>query len=132
MRQRFRLLCTCFTGCVAGSLAGLWLMLAFDAPMLAALAAGLLPPTASWFAGLRDAKQLAKIALYGFVGWVLTFALQPAVAQSAASHAQRIAGLPLVGREWHIPASVVSTLLAMIGVAFSPLPDSTSNHLPAA
>lgn len=132
MKRRFRLLAVCFVGCAIGSLAGLWLMLTFDAPMLAALAAGLLPTVTCWLAGLRDQKQLAKIALYAAVGWMLTFALQPAVAQSAASHAQRIAALPLVGLEWHIPASVVSTLLALIGVAFSPLPTSTSTQLPAA
>jgi len=62
------------------SLAGLWLMLAFDAPMLAALTAYLFPTTACWFAGLRDPRQLAKIALYVFVGWGLTFGLQPAMA----------------------------------------------------
>jgi len=102
-------------------------MLTFDAPMLAALAGGLLPTVTCWLAGLRDKKQLSKIASYAAVGWILTFALQPAMAQSAASHAQRIAALPLVGREWHIPASVASTLLALIGAAFSPLPNQ---HLP--
>lgn len=131
MKRRFRLLGACFVGCAVGSLAGLWLMITFDAPMLAAFAAGLLPLAACWLAGLHDSKQLAKIAAYAFVGWMLTFDLQPAVTQSAASHAQRIAGLPLVGREWHVPASIVSTLLALIGVAFCPLPDARSNQMPA-
>ena len=132
MKRRFRLLGSCFTGCAIASLAGLWLMLAFDAPMLAALAAAIVPCAACWLAGLRDPKQLAKISVYAFIGWALTFGLQPAVAQSAASHAARISGLPLVGREWHIPATIVSTLLALIGTAFAPLANSTSNELPAA
>ena len=132
MNRRFQLLGSCFAGCIIASLAGLWLMLAFDAPMLAALAAGTIPCAACWLAGIRDPKQLAKISAYAFIGWSLTFALQPAVAQSAASHAQRIAGLPLVGREWHIPATVISTLLALIGTAFCPIPNSASNELPAA
>ncbi len=131
MNRRFRFLGSCFTGCITASLAGLWLMLAFDAPTLAALAAGLIPCAACRLAGIRDPKQLAKISAYAFIGWALTFALQPAVAQSAASHAQRIAGLPLVGREWHIPATAVSTLLALIGTAFCPIPNSASNELPA-
>jgi hypothetical protein len=132
MAYRLRLLTACFAGCVAGSLVGLWLMIKFDAPIFALIAAGFLPSATCWLTGLRDLKQLAKISLYSTVGWALTFALQPAVAQSAASHAQRIAGSPLVGREWHIPASVVSTLLALIGVAFSPpqLSPKTSNRLP--
>ena len=132
MNRRFRLLGSCFTGCIIASLVGLWLMLAFDAPVFAALAAAVIPCVACWLAGIRDPKQLAKICVYAFIGWTLTFALQPAVAQSAASHAQRIAGLPLVGREWHIPATIVSTLLALIGTAFCPIPGSTSNELPTA
>ena len=132
MNRRFQLLGSCFAGCIIASLAGLWLMLAFDAPMLAALAAGTIPCAACWLAGIRDPKQLAKISAYAFIGWSLTFALQPAVVQSAASHAQRIAGLPLVGREWHIPATVISTLLALIGTAFCPIPNSASSELPAA
>ena len=132
MNRRFQLLGSCFAGCIIASLAGLWLMLAFDAPMFAALAAGTIPCAACWLAGIRDPKQLAKISAYAFIGWSLTFALQPAVAQSAASHAQRIAGLPLVGREWHIPATVISTLLALIGTAFCPIPNSASSELPAA
>ena len=114
MNRRFRLLGSCFTGCIIASLAGL------------------IPCAACWLAGIRDPKQLAKISAYAFIGWALTFALQPAVAQSAASHAQRIAGLPLVGREWHIPATVVSTLLALIGTTFCPVSNSESNELPAA
>ncbi|MBN1587912.1 MAG: hypothetical protein JW888_00190, partial [Pirellulales bacterium] len=81
-----------------------------------------------WMSGITDKKQLAKIAAYAAVGWALTFVLQPSIAQSASSHARRILALPLVGYDWHIVASLVSTLLALIGAYFVPINSDPENQ----
>ncbi len=60
------------------------------------------------------------IAAYAAIGDALTFTLQPVAVHSPASHAQRIVNLPLLGQEWHIPASFDSTLLTLIRVGFLP------------
>lgn len=121
MSSRLNNLLACFAGCVVAALVGLLGLLKFDAPILAMLSAGVVPAIACWLAGMTDKQQLAKIAVYAALGWMLPFMLQPVVAQSAASHAQRIMSLPLLGHEWHILASFLSTLLALIGVYFAPV-----------
>ena len=109
----------CFAGCVIAALIGLLALLKFDMPILAMISAGLLPAIACWLAGMTNKKQLAKIAGYAAIGWMLTFMLQPAIAQTTASHVRRIMTMPLLGHDWHIPASFTSTLLALIGVYFA-------------
>ncbi|MEL6109742.1 MAG: hypothetical protein AAFU85_27340 [Planctomycetota bacterium] len=124
MNRRLRLVGFCVIGCGISSLAGLCLMLAFDLPLFAALLAAVAPGVACWFsAELRDPSQLVKIGVYALIGWALTFALQPVISQDAASKAARIVELPLVGFEWHLVASVVSTLLAIVGAVFAPIAD---------
>ncbi len=120
MATRINNLFACLAGCFIAAILGLLLLLKLESPALAMLTAGIVPAIACWLSGITDKRQLVKIAIYGGTGWVLTFMLQPAIAQSAASHTQRIATLPLFGNDWHIPASIVSTLLALIGVYFVP------------
>lgn len=54
--------------------------------------------------------------------------LQPAVVQSSASRAARIAELPLSGHESHIPACFLSALLALVGVYFVPRESVSAEH----
>ena len=118
---RLNRLLSCLAGCLVATLVGLLAMLKFDAPVFALLSAAVFPTFAVWIAGLIDRKQLAKIAAYAAVGWALTFMLQPISGQSSTSRARRVAESPLVGHEWHVPASCVSTLLALIGTGFAPV-----------
>ncbi len=120
MGERINTMLACLAGCVVATLVGLLVLLKFDAPILAMFSAGLFPAVACWLAGITDKKQIAKIAGYAAFGWMLTFMLQPTVSQSAESHVRRILTLPLLGLDWHIPSSLVSTLLALIGVFFMP------------
>lgn len=129
MLARLHHLIACFAGCVIASLFGLLLMLKFDAPILGMLCAALFPALACRLSGVCDRKQLVKIAFYAGGGWMLMFMLQPVVSQSAASHAERIVALPLMGNDWHIPTSIVSTLLALVGVCFIPAQAMQSNRL---
>jgi hypothetical protein len=101
-------------------------LLKFDAPVLAMISAGLFPAIACWKTGMIENRQVAKIAGYAAIGWMLTFMLQPVAAQTSASHLRRILTLPLLGHEWHVPASAVSTLLALVGVCFAPLTNEST------
>ena len=121
MSKRTNHLLACFAGCVVGSLFGLLIMLKLDAPILAMLSAGVFPAIWCRMSGITDKKQLGKIAAYAAVGWILTYMLKPSVAGFAASHTRQILTLPLLGYGWHIPASVVSTLLALVGAYFVPV-----------
>jgi hypothetical protein len=121
MAQRINTMLACIAGCIIAALTGLLVLLKFDAPILAMLSAGLFPAIACWLTGTVGIKQVGKIAGYAAMGWLPAFMLQPAIAQSSASHVRRILTLPLLGHDWHIPASLVSTLLALIGVYFAPM-----------
>ena len=118
--NRSNRLIACFVGCIIASLLGLVLVFVLDSPWFAFLTAAVIPTLACWRSGISSSAQLIKISAYSGTGWMLTFMLQPGFAQSAASHARRIAELPLAGNEWHLPACFVSTLLALIGVYFAP------------
>lgn len=131
MADRINLIVACLAGSVIATLVGLLALLKLDAPILAMLSAGLFPAIACWKTGIADNRQVAKIAGYAAMGWLLTFMLQPITAQSSASHVRRILTSPLLGQDWHIPASVVSTLLALVGAYFAPLmTESTTTKQP--
>ena len=121
MSKRFNTMAACFCGCVIGSCLGLMLLLQFDTALFAMLCAGVCPLIACWISGIRDKAQLAKVGVYAAGGWILTYWLEPGVAQSAASYFRRVLALPWVGHDWHVIASMVSTLLAMAGVYFMPV-----------
>jgi hypothetical protein len=128
MAKRLNILFACFTGCVVAALFGLLLMLLFVTPIFAMLSAGAFPTIACRIAGIDDKKQLLKIAVYGAVGWILMFMLQPSISQPLTLRLQRIVEMPLVGYDWHIPASVVSTILALVGAWFAPLNSKTAGQ----
>lgn len=124
------MLFACFIGCLAAGLLGLLAALKFDSPFLAFLAAGLLPAVACFWVGLRDQTMLLKIVMYASVGWTVTFLLAPQIGQSSDLLARQIAASPLVGREWLIPSSVASSLLAMVGAAFIPTENLAKRRSP--
>ena len=126
---RLNTLLFCFTGCVIAALLGLILLLKFDNELLAILSAAVFPTDGCYLSGIKGHRQLGKIALYAGIGWTLGYALQPAVAQTSASHIQRILKLPLLGYDWHVHGSVVSTLLSMVGAYFGHKELSDSNGL---
>jgi hypothetical protein len=111
-------------------LVGLILRIQFDVAFFELVSATCFPSLACRIAGITDKKQLAKIAVYAGIGWMITYFLGPAVTQSAASHAQRIAASPLIGNEWHIATSLASALLALVGVYFIPT-TTTTNRITA-
>jgi hypothetical protein len=111
-----RLVFACLAGCLMASLLGLLLAFACGSPLPAIAAATVLPVASCYFAGLRSSPLLAKIAAYAAVGWCATFVLAPSV--DGVVNWERSANSPLVGYEWYIPCSVVSSLLAVVGVAF--------------
>lgn len=120
MTIRLHKLIWCFLGCAIGSLIGLILLMTFRIPFLAVVTAGLFPVIACRYSGVNGGRQLAKIGIYSGLGWFLTFSLQPAVAMSSDQRVRRIATQSLLGNEWHLPASAVSTLMALVGVSFVP------------
>jgi hypothetical protein len=128
MAQRLYNLFACLIGCVVGSLLGLLLMLKSDAPFLAMLCARAFPAATCWMAGISDTKQLCKIASYAAIGWLLTVLLEPAIAQSPAQRLRHIVALPLVGYDWHLLASIVSTLLALVGAWFATIHGTPRNE----
>ena len=120
LKKRLNMMLACFLGCVVAALLCLLIAIKLDSPFLALVVAGMLPAGACFCAGLRDRKMVAKIVIYATVGWALTFMLAPQIGQSPDSRTRRIADVPLVGKEWYIPSSLVSTLLAMVGATFIP------------
>ena len=127
MANRLNNLIVCFTGCLVAGLFGLLMLIKFEAPLFAMIAAGLFPAVACRISGVKNKKQLAKIAAYGLIGWTLASMLQPVICQSSISRAARIVNLPLFGHEWHIFASFVSTLLALVGAYFVSTDDKIQN-----
>ena len=123
MAERINNLFACLAGCVVGALLGLLCLIRFDEPVLALLSAGTAPAIACWLGGISDKNQIAKIFVFASIGWLLTYMFQPVVAQSASTHAERVASMPMLGYEWHGLASLVSTLLALVGAYFAPADD---------
>jgi len=125
LSNRLNSMASCLAGCIVAGLIGLLALLKFDAPFVALISAGVFPPFACWMSGIKNIKQLCKVGVYGTFGWMLASMLLPVVSQSSDSRAARIAELPLLGHEWHIFASFVSTLLALTGTCFIPVSDTT-------
>lgn len=121
MLDRIKIMLACLVGSVIAALVGLVMLLTFNAFVLPMLSAALFPAIACWKTGKIEFNQIAKIAGYAALGWLLGSMLQPMIVESPAQHSQRILAMPLVGRDWHIPASALSTLLALVGVSFAPL-----------
>ena len=95
-------------------------LVTFEATVLAMFSAGIFPAMACYLAGVRDTKQLFKIGGYAAIGWILTFSLQPAISHAEDSYLRRMMHAPMLGYDWHIPASCVSAVLALVGVVFLP------------
>ena len=125
MANRINILITCLAGCIVAALFGLLMVFKFRAPFLAMVSAAVFPAVACWISGISNRKQLAKIAAYGAIGWMLASMLRPIVGQTPVLRAARIADLPLLGFEWLLFASFVSTLLALVGAYFAPTGDSS-------
>ena len=109
MTQRSHLIGVCLLGCIIAALFGLVVAVRFDAAIPAFVSAALLPSAACYFAGVRDLRILARIALYAAIGWSITFPLDPQVAQVAGHYYSRVARAPLVGYEWYIACSCAAS-----------------------
>lgn len=124
LAKRLNILMICLAGCIVAGLFGLWALIKLNNEWLAFFSATTFPVIGCWYAGLHDRKQLAKIAMYAALGWFLAAMLRPVTVEAPRfreiSRARRIMNGPLAGQEWQIPASVVSSLLAMVGAAFVP------------
>ena len=128
MSNRLNNMAACLAGCILAALFGLLTLLKFDAPFVALISAGAFPAFACWMSGIKNNKQLCKVGVYGTIGWMLAYMLQPVISQSSVSRAARIAELPLLGHEWHIFASFVSTLLALTATCFIPVGDTVRGN----
>ena len=118
--RRFLLLLACLLGSAVGAVLGVIAGVTVDSALLAWASAAVYPVLALMLAGIRQRGQLAKIAGYALLGWGLCFVLEPAMQQTAAHRALRIAADPLVGKGWYIPCHITSWVLASVGVTFLP------------
>ena len=118
VNERRHLLVACLLGCTVAALIGVLMAVKFNSAVPAIVSATLIPPAACYAAGVRALRPLAKVALYSSIGWGITYSLKPQISQSASSHNARIAQAPLVGTEWYIACSCVSSSLALVGAAF--------------
>lgn len=105
-------------GSAVGAAIGIVAGVTLDSALLAWISAGAFPIIALGVAGVREYGFLVKIGGYALLGWGLCFVLEPAISQSAASHARRIASDPLAGKGWYIACHVASWILVSVGVAF--------------
>ena len=76
MAARTNNLIACFSGCVIASLIGLNFMIRFDVGFFGLVSATLIPALACRIAGITDKTQLAKIAVYAVIGWMIPYSLK--------------------------------------------------------
>ena len=119
--MRLILLLVSSVGSASGAVIGIVAGLTLDSALLAWISAAAFPMIALVLAGIREYSFLLKVGGYALLGWVLCFILEPAVSQSAANRALRIASDPLAGKGWYIACYVSSWILASVAVAFRPL-----------
>lgn len=125
LSRRFNLLLVCFVGSFLGALIGLLAVIKTGSPVLAVLAASVLPVVCCSVAGFQNPKLLAKIAIYAAIGWGLTFVLQPQISQSSTSSSLRVASATFAGYGWYLPCSFVSCLMAMTAGVSDSRPEAT-------
>lgn len=99
---------------------GLATGIAFDTAFIAWISAATFPLVCVYVLGLRDGRQLVKLACYAAIGWTLCFVLAPARSESKESRARRIAADPLSGKGWYIHSTVASWIMLSVGIAFVP------------
>lgn len=124
--RRLLLLLACLLGSAVGAFLGVVAGIATNSVLLAWASAATFPVLALVLAGIRQGRQLTKIAGYALLGWGLCFILEPGVDEGAAHRAIRIAADPLAGKGWYISCHITSWVLASVGVAFMPLQHRTS------
>ena len=116
--MRLLLLLVSVVGSAVGAVIGIVAGVMLNSSLLAWISAAAFPIIALVMAGIREYGLLLKIGGYALLGWGLCFALEPAVSQTAATHARRIASDPLAGKGWYIACHFASWILVAVGVAF--------------
>lgn len=120
-QDRFVLIATCLVGTAVAAMLGLPVAILTDSMIVAWLLSAAIPCTALWLVGLRSGGQLAKIAIYALLGWIVCRGLEPTISEVAASRVRRIAQDPLAGKGWYIACFIFSAILTSVGAAFVPL-----------
>ena len=115
-------LIACFSGCVIASLIGLNFRIRFEGGFLGLVSATLIPALACRIAGITDEKQLAKIAAYAVIGWLITYSLTrpDQIIRLYSSHEIRHPSLMLLLYELIAVDVIPTTTLPLVGVYFIP------------
>jgi len=100
-------------GCLLAFVSGVWLSAYFNSDVPAILAATMLPTFGAMVGGVRNRRQLLKVAMFALIGWLLGYTLQPAIS------GRHNADIPSIIENWVATAFVPSSLLALIGASFA-------------
>jgi len=125
-------LIACFSGCVIASLVDLNYRIRFDVGFFGLVSVTFIPALACRIAGITDKTQLAKIAVYAIIGWMIPYSLTRPdwIIRRHSWHDIRLDPLPPTLISLLIELVVVyvipTTTLALVAVYFIPTRTNTN------